>query len=147
MKQVAIKAPGGLDNLVVSDVADPAAPGPGEITVRLHASSLNYHDYRVCAVEGALPDGRIPMADGAGVVEAIGANVDAFAVGDSVVSGFFPDWQTGDERPCDFSTTPGDGRDGYARERVTLPARWFTHAPEGWSHEEAATITTAGLTA
>ncbi len=147
MKQVTIKAPGGLDNLVVSDVAEPAAPGAGEITVRLHASSLNYHDYRVCAIEGALPDGRIPMADGAGVVAAVGAGVEEFAVGDAVVSGFFPDWLDGDDRPSDFSTTPGDGRDGYARERVTLPATWVTHAPEGWSHEEASTITTAGLTA
>lgn len=147
MRQTTIKAPGGLDNLVLGETADPAAPGAGEITVRLRASSLNYHDYRVCAVEGALPDGRIPMADGAGVVEAVGEGVDLFKTGDSVVSCFFPDWQTGDDRPCDFSTTPGDGRDGYARERVTLPATWFTHAPKGWSHEEAATITTAGLTA
>ncbi|WP_240722794.1 NAD(P)-dependent alcohol dehydrogenase [Poseidonocella sp. HB161398] len=142
-----IKAPGGLGNLAAVEAAEPAAPGAGEITVRIHASSLNYHDYRVCAVEGALPDGRIPMADGAGVVEAVGDGVGEFSPGDSVVSCFFPDWQTGDDRPCDFSTTPGDGRDGYARERVTRPATWFTHAPEGWSHEEAATITTAGLTA
>lgn len=147
MKQVSIKAPGGLDNLVVSDAAEPAAPGRGEITVRLHASSLNYHDYRVCAVEGALPHGRIPMADGAGVVEAVGADVTEFAEGDHVVSGFFPGWQTGDARPVDFATTPGDGCDGFARERVTLPASSFTRTPAGWSHEEAATITTAGLTA
>ncbi|PRX10886.1 UNVERIFIED_ORG: NADPH:quinone reductase-like Zn-dependent oxidoreductase [Martelella mediterranea] len=147
MKQIVLRAPGGLDNLALEDVAPPAEPGAGYITVRLRASSLNYHDYRVCAVEGALPDGRIPMADGAGVVEAVGPGVTAFAPGDNVVSVFFPDWQTGDDRPFNFSTTPGDGRDGYAREAVTLPASWFTHAPEGWSHEEAATITTAGLTA
>ncbi|NIY78762.1 NAD(P)-dependent alcohol dehydrogenase [Celeribacter sp. HF31] len=147
MKQITLKAPGGLDNLVVEDAAEPAAPGPGEITVRLRASSLNFHDYRVCAVEGALPDGRIPMADGAGEVEAVGEGVSAFRPGDAVVSCFFPDWQEGDDRPFDFSTTPGDGRDGYARERVTLPANWVTHAPKGWSAAEAATITTAGLTA
>ncbi|WP_108257705.1 zinc-dependent alcohol dehydrogenase family protein [Mangrovicoccus ximenensis] len=147
MKQVTIKAPGGLQNLALADAAEPAAPGPGEITVRIRASSLNYHDYRVCAVEGALPDGRIPMADGAGEVEAVGPGVTEFAVGDNVVSVFFPDWQEGDERPSDFSRTPGDGIDGFARERVTLPASWFTRSPEGWSHEEAATITTAGLTA
>jgi NADPH:quinone reductase-like Zn-dependent oxidoreductase len=47
----------------------------------------------------------------------------------------------------DFTTTPGDGVDGYARERVVTPAAWFTRAPKGWSHAEAATITTAGLTA
>ncbi len=147
MKQVTIKAPGGLRNLVMADAAGPAAPGPGEITVRIRATSLNYHDYRVCAVEGALPDGRIPMADGAGTVEAVGPGVTEFAAGDDVVSVFFPDWQLGDDRPSDFSRTPGDGIDGYARERVTLPADWFTHAPAGWSHAEAATITTAGLTA
>ncbi|WP_321366441.1 NAD(P)-dependent alcohol dehydrogenase [uncultured Celeribacter sp.] len=147
MKQITLKAPGGLDNLVVEDAAEPAAPGPGEITVRLRASSLNFHDYRVCAVEGALPDGRIPMADGAGEVEAVGEGVSAFRPGDAVVSCFFPDWQEGDDRPFDFSTTPGDGRDGYARERVTLPANWVTPAPEGWTAAEAATITTAGLTA
>lgn len=147
MKQITLKAPGGLDNLVVEEAAEPAAPGPGEITVRLRASSLNFHDYRVCAVEGALPDGRIPMADGAGEVEAVGEGVSAFRPGDAVVSCFFPDWQEGDDRPFDFSTTPGDGRDGYARERVTLPANWFTPAPKGWTAAEAATITTAGLTA
>jgi len=42
---------------------------------------------------------------------------------------------------------PGDGIDGYAREYVTVPAQFFTRAPHGWSHAEAATLTTAGLTA
>ena len=37
--------------------------------------------------------------------------------------------------------------DGYAREQVNMPATSFTHAPQGWSHAEAATLTTAGLTA
>ncbi|MEC9481835.1 MAG: NAD(P)-dependent alcohol dehydrogenase, partial [Halomonas sp.] len=46
-----------------------------------------------------------------------------------------------------FKTTPGDGIDGYAREQVVSPATWFTHAPKGYSHAEAATLTTAGLTA
>lgn len=27
------------------------------------------------------------------------------------------------------------------------PASWFTHAPKGFSHAEAATLTTAGVTA
>jgi NADPH:quinone reductase-like Zn-dependent oxidoreductase len=47
----------------------------------------------------------------------------------------------------DFSGTPGDGVDGYARERVVVPERAFTRAPAGFSHVEAATLTTAGLTA
>ena len=42
---------------------------------------------------------------------------------------------------------PGDGIDGYAREHVTARACAFTLAPQGYSHAEAATLTTAGLTA
>lgn len=147
MRQLSLTAPGGLDNITLSEVADPAAPQAGEITVALHATALNFHDYRVCAYENGAADGRIPMADGAGVVTAVGAGVTQFAVGDAVVSHFFPDWQDGVMRPADFSRTPGDGIDGYAREAVTTPQHWFTHAPQGWSHAEAATITTAGLTA
>src|SRR5581483_9064651 len=36
---------------------------------------------------------------------------------------------------------------GYAREGVVLPSQYFTHAPQGYSHAESATLTTAGLTA
>jgi NADPH:quinone reductase-like Zn-dependent oxidoreductase len=49
--------------------------------------------------------------------------------------------------PTTFQTVPGDGVDGFARELVNLPTEAFTLAPKGYSHEEAATLTTAGLTA
>jgi NADPH:quinone reductase-like Zn-dependent oxidoreductase len=87
------------------------------------------------------------MADGAGVVEAVGAGVTELEPGDNVVSCFFPTWLDGAPTIGDFSTTPGDGVDGYARERVVTPASWFTRAPRGYTHAEAATLTTAGLTA
>jgi NADPH:quinone reductase-like Zn-dependent oxidoreductase len=48
---------------------------------------------------------------------------------------------------ADFSTVPGDGVDGYARELVVAPATAFTHAPKGYSFTEAATLPTAGVTA
>lgn len=147
MRGIRLSAPGGLDHLRGVDLDDPGAPGPGEIRVRLHASSLNYHDYRVMAVPGAVADGRIPMSDGAGVVEAVGHGVTAFRAGNRVVSCFFPGWINGEPCVPDFATVPGDGVDGYAREAVVVPAHHFTHAPAGWSHAEAATITTAGLTA
>ena len=147
MKAITLRQPGGLDQLQRVELADPGAPGPGEIRVRIHASSLNFHDLGV--VTGRLPsaDGRIPMSDGAGVVDAIGEGVSEFAVGDAVVSTFFPTWLDGGPTLSDFKTVPGDGVDGYARECVVHPAHWFTHAPRGYSHEEAATLTTAGLTA
>jgi NADPH:quinone reductase-like Zn-dependent oxidoreductase len=87
------------------------------------------------------------MADGAGDVVAVGERVAEFAVGDAVVSTFFPGWLDGEPNVKGFSTVPGDGVDGYARERVTASANAFTRAPQGWSHAEAATLTTAGLTA
>jgi NADPH:quinone reductase-like Zn-dependent oxidoreductase len=147
MKAIVLHQPGGLDRLEVVERDDPGAPGAGEIRVRLHASSLNFHDLAV--VSGRIPadEGRIPMSDGAGVVEAVGEGVTEFAVGSRVVSCFFPGWLDGAPTIGDFSTTPGDGVDGYARERIVRPATWFTPAPLGYSHAEAATLTTAGLTA
>jgi NADPH:quinone reductase-like Zn-dependent oxidoreductase len=142
-----VRAPGGLDRLELADRPDPGQPGPGEIRVALHASSLNFHDYGVAAGKVPAEDGRVLMADGAGVVEATGPGVTEFIPGDSVVSCFFPDWQDGPPTIGNFSRTPGDGIDGFAQEHVVLPATAFTRAPTGFSHVEAATITTAGLTA
>jgi len=87
------------------------------------------------------------MADGAGVVEAVGEGVTEFKAGDHVVSTFFPTWLDGQPTEGDFSTVPGDGVDGYACEVVVRPTSWFTHAPKGYSHAEGSTLTTAGLTA
>ncbi|WP_110686395.1 zinc-dependent alcohol dehydrogenase family protein [Salinicola aestuarinus] len=147
MQVVNLRSPGGLDQLTLNQVDEPGEPGPGEIRVRLHASSLNFHDYLVVSGAMSTEENRIPMSDGAGVVEAIGKGVDEFSVGDSVVSTFFPHWLDGPARVADFKTVPGDGVDGYAREQVVRPVAWFTHAPKGYTHAEAATLTTAGLTA
>jgi len=148
MKGIKIGPPGGgLRRLQWTDLPDPSEPGADEIRVRLHASSLNYHDYHVAKSEDARRTGLIPMADGAGIVEAVGTRVTEFDVGDHVVSTFFPLWMEGSPPFGDFATVPGDGVDGYAREYVVRPATWFTLAPKGWSHTEAATLTTAGLTA
>ena len=147
MKAVTLRSPGGLDRLAIEERRDPGAPGPGEIRVALHGSSLNFHDLGI--VTGRMPsaDGRVPLADGGGVIEAVGAGVTEFAPGDAVVSCFFPDWQGGGPTVGDFARTPGDGIDGFAQEHVVRPATAFTRAPKGFDAVEAATITTAGLTA
>ena len=147
MKAIKVTEPAGLDTLEIAEIDDPGAPGPGAIRVRLHANSLNYHDYAVAI--GAIPtaNGRIPMSDGAGVVEAVGDGVTEFAAGDRVISVFFPYWQAGEAPHGNFSHVPGDGIDGYAREAIVAPATWFTRAPKGWSHAEAATLPCAALTA
>ncbi|WP_440979885.1 zinc-dependent alcohol dehydrogenase family protein [Sphingomonas pseudosanguinis] len=147
MKAMILDAPGGLDRLRLVDRPDPGVPGPGMIRVRLHATSLNYHDYGIVSGDMPTQDGRVPMSDGAGIVEAIGEGVTDFDIGDAVVSCFFPGWHEGPARVGDFATVPGDGIDGYAREAVIAPATAFTRTPKGYDHAEAATITTAGLTA
>ncbi len=86
--------------------------------MRLHASSLNFHDLGVVTGQLRSAGGRIPMSDGAGVVKGEGEGGTEFAAGD-----------------------------GYARESINRPAHWFTRAPAGYSHAKAATLTTAGLTA
>jgi NADPH:quinone reductase-like Zn-dependent oxidoreductase len=147
MKAIRIKGSGGLERLTVVEIEEPGAPQGDEILVRLHASSLNYHDYLVALGTISTANGLIPLTDGAGIVEKIGEGVSEFAVGDHVVSCFFPEWQNGEAVSSGFAKTPGDGLDGYARERVLCPANWFTRAPKNYSHAESATLTTAGLTA
>lgn len=147
MKAMRLRHPAGIDNLRLEEMDPPGPPGKGEIRVRIRASSLNYHDYIVVTGGIPTPDGRIPMSDGAGEVVAVGAGVTEFAVGDPVVSTFFPNWLDGRAIPGGFAGVPGDGADGYAVEEVVAPATAFTRAPRGWSHAEAATLTCAGLTA
>ena len=146
MKVAAVKKPGGPGNLIIEERTDPVA-GPGEILVRVRASSLNYHDFVV--VMGGIPtdDGRIPMSVGAGDVVAVGDGVERFQVGDKVLSTFFPDWFYGGPQAAGFFSVPGDGVDGFAAELVAMPADAFTRIPEGYSYTEAATLPCAALTA
>jgi len=146
MKVAAVKALGGLDKIVIETRPDPVA-GPGEVLVRIRASSLNFHDFAVVAGMIKTPDGRIPMSDGAGEVAAIGPGVTGLAVGDQVLSLFFPNWPAGDPALERLLGVPGDGADGFAAELVAMPATAFTRLPKGWSLEEAATLPCAALTA
>lgn len=145
-KAIYVQPGGGYANVQIG-TCEAAAPQAGEISVRLHASSLNYHDFAVVSGMWGPSERRIPMADGAGLVTAVGAGVTEFKVGDAVVSTFFPDWLDGQPLVEGFASVPGDGIDGYARQQVTARATSFTRAPSGYSHAEAATLTTAGLTA
>ena len=147
MRAIKLKKPGGLDNLQLEAI-EPTEPQCGEIRIRNHASSLNFHDYLVAT--GLLPvdEGRIPMSDGAGVVEAVGPGVTEFQAGDSVMSCFFPHWADGRADDADkLGGVPGDNVNGFAAETVTMPASAFTLIPEGYSFEQAATLPCAALTA
>jgi NADPH:quinone reductase-like Zn-dependent oxidoreductase len=146
MQVIEVRNPATLESLSLNRRADPV-PGPGEVCVRVRANSLNFHDYAV--VSGVLPvdDRRIPMSDGAGEVAALGAGVSQFAVGDAVMSTFFPNWPAGPVSATRARGVPGDHVDGYAAEYVCMPAAAFTRIPAGYGWEEAATLPCAALTA
>ncbi len=146
MRAMVLHQPASLDSLRPAELAEPGSPGPGEILVRLRASSLNYHDYVVVTGGIKTADRRIPLSDGAGEILAVGEGVNMQA-GTRVVSTFFPNWADGEPLEGGFAGVPGDGADGYAREKVVAPATSFTRSPSGYSAAEAATLTCAGLTA
>jgi NADPH:quinone reductase-like Zn-dependent oxidoreductase len=147
VRAIKLRTPGGLDKLELIEIR-PVEPQRGEIRVRNHASSLNFHDYVVAI--GLLPvaDGRIPMSDGAGVVEAVGPGVVQFQPGDSVMSCFFPHWANGPaDDPGKLGGVPGDNVDGFAAETVTMLASAFTSMPNDYTYEQAATLPCAAATA
>jgi NADPH2:quinone reductase len=75
------------DVLRLEDVEAPE-PGAGEVRVRVHAASLNFPDVLMCRggyqVKPPLPF--TPGAEVAGVVDALGADVDELHIGDRVLA-------------------------------------------------------------
>jgi NADPH:quinone reductase-like Zn-dependent oxidoreductase len=147
VRAIRLNKPGGLEELELVDI-EIVEPQCGEVRVSNHASSLNFHDYVVAT--GLLPvdDGRIPMSDGAGIVEAVGPGVTQFQPGDRVVSCFFPHWADGRaDNLAKLGGVPGDNVDGFASETVTMSASAFTIMPDGYTFEQAATLPCAAATA
>jgi len=71
------------DVIVVGEMPMPE-PGPGEVRVRLHTSGVNPSDVKSRRAR-PLTDSRIvPHSDGAGVIDAVGAGVQASRVGERV---------------------------------------------------------------
>lgn len=137
---------GGLENLQIKDIEN-ASPAEGEVLVKWHATSLNFHDYLVAI--GAIPvqEGRIPMSDGAGEIVEVGSGVVDWKVGDKVMSLFFPNWMDGHPSFPKIAGVSGETVDGYIAEQSVIEARSLTRIPKGYSYAEAATLPCAGLTA
>ncbi|MGB6229351.1 MAG: NAD(P)-dependent alcohol dehydrogenase [Litorimonas sp.] len=123
-------------------------PRPGEVRVRVRASSLNFHDLAV--VMGLIPNvepGRVLLSDGAGEVDAVGKGVTRWRAGDRVLSLFFPNWPSGTPELSSLLGVPGDHADGFAAEFVCVPETALTRMPDGLDFAEAATLPCAALTA
>ena len=83
MRVFQIEGEWGMDHLKLSTRAEPQA-GPGQVVVKMKASSLNYRDLVVPnrgygSHTGNLP--LIPVSDGAGVVTEVGARAVVIATG------------------------------------------------------------------
>lgn len=146
MKSVVVKSPGGLDNLIVVEKPNPK-PSKGEITVQWHATSLNYHDYLVAVGGIPVPDGRIPMSDGAGEIIAIGEGVKDWQVGDKVMSLFFQNWIEGKPTLPKTMFVNGETIDGFITQQSCVPSSSVTAIPNDYSYAEAATLPCAAATA
>ncbi len=145
-RAVYVLPPGGLNNLESRTIETPG-PGAGEVTIAIHANSLNHHDYLVATGEIATDGPRILLSDAAGEVVAVGDGVTQFSVGDRVMSTYLPHWRSGTPDFDGFGNSPGDGVDGFARDTVTVPVSAVTVMPRNYTYEEAATLPTAGLSA
>lgn len=88
MQAILARAFGAPDVLQLETVPDPT-PGPGQIRVRLHAIGVNPYDTYMrsggYAINPPLP--YTPGADGAGVIDAVGAGVTGWASGARVYIG------------------------------------------------------------
>ena len=120
---------------------------PHEVRVKWQASSLNFHDYLVCTSAIKVPDGRVPMSDGVGVITEIGSGVGRFKKGDLVMGMFFPYWIDGDPQFNEIMSISGESVNGFMCEESCMDEAHLTLAPKNLSIEECAILPTAGLTA
>ena len=145
MKQIQLSKPGGLENLKLTDTENPSLKD-NEVLLKVHASSLNYHDLMVAL--GLIPteDKRVPLSDAAGEILEVGKDVSKWAIGDKVMSMCFPNWVSGPPK-YDLLSFIGDNQDGYATELISIPESAITKIPNNLNFKEAATLPCAGLTA
>jgi len=131
MKAMVIKEFGGPDVFEARDMPKPE-PGPKELLVRVHATSINPVDYKIRqsgSWAGVQPPAIIGY-DASGVVEAVGELVQDFQVGDEV-----------------YYTPEIDGSPGTYAEYHAVDEAIAAFKPDNLSHAEAATIPLAGGTA
>src|SRR5690554_2102548 len=126
--------------LETRDIPAPAAPGVGEVTVRVRAVALNHID--VWGWRGmAFAKRKLPLTIGAeasGEVEALGPGVTGLNPGQLVsiygarTCGICRPCREGRDNLCEHvGGVHGFHLDGFAQEKVNLPARLLVPAPPG----------------
>ena len=149
MRVFQIEGEWGMDHLKLSTRAEPQA-GPGQVVVKMKASSLNYRDLVVPnrgygSHTGNLP--LIPVSDGAGVVTEVGPGVRRVAVGDRVCPTYFQRWISGEPDLERLTQSLGGPVDGTMADYMCLSEEGVSKVPAHLSDVEAATLPCAALTA
>jgi NADPH:quinone reductase-like Zn-dependent oxidoreductase len=138
----------GVDALNMAERSVPE-PGPGQVAIKVHASSINYRDLTMIEdpISRGLPLPTVPNSDAAGEITAVGAGVTKFKAGDKVMSCFFEEWSGGPISQAAMDSALGGARQGVLAEHVVLDAGGVIAMPAHLSFSEAATLPCAGLTA
>jgi len=124
------------------------AVGARQVLVRVRAVSLNRGDLEMLEPgSGADYSGRIPASDAAGEILAVGNQVAKFKPGMRVTSLYFRNWLDGLPNDKTMGEALGASVDGVMAEYLVIDDTAIVPAPAGLSHEQAATLPTAGLTA
>ena len=142
MKAVFFTKHGGNEVLEYGERDEPR-PGPGEVRIAIRAAAMNHLDIFVRDGIPGVPLPQIPGADGAGIVDAIGAGA-GFAPGDRVLvqPGLYCNacefCRRGEQSLCVKFQIVGEHVAGTFAEKVVLPARNVFPIPGKLSFEEAA---------
>ncbi len=147
MKAYHITSFTGISALTPVELPEPT-PAPGQVVVRVRATSLNFRDLMVLNGNyGRIHTPLVPLSDGAGEIVAVGEGVDRARIGERVVGLFFQKWTHGAFPDGAFRHALGAALPGMLSEFVTLPESGVIGIPEHLSFEEAATLPCAALTA
>lgn len=136
-----------INQIALVEMPLPVA-GPGEAVVAIRAAALNHRD--VWIKSGQYAGLKYPCtagADGAGVVESVGAGVEAAWVGREVVINPALDWGPKETAQGAGFSILGMPRHGTMADRVVVPATQLADKPAHLSWEAAAALPLAGLTA
>ncbi len=126
---------------------------PGEVLVRVEATSINARDHGLISNRfpfppGRRPDTRIPLSEGGGTVAEVGEGVTKVKPGDRVTACHFSAWVDGKWDPeQSYIGDVGNNIDGWLTEMAVLPDYSLVILPDNVSAVTAACFVSSGVTA
>jgi D-arabinose 1-dehydrogenase-like Zn-dependent alcohol dehydrogenase len=150
MKAVQVRGAGGALELVEREAPE---PGPGQVRLAVEACGICHSDAIV--KEGWMPVAypRVPGHEVVGRVDAVGAGVAAWKVGDHVGVGWHGGHcgqctacRVGDFVTCERQQICGISYDGGYAEAMVAPQEALARVPPGMSSTDAAPLLCAGIT-